>query len=138
VLLALKLFAALLTVALIVAFVLYRVDESRVGNTSVPVGTARGVQIARVVYHSSIANLLRRLTTGQLYAITFWNRIYVSSDYLVPSGIWHETEHVRQWHQYGRVGFPVRYLLELFRKGYRHNRFEYAARVVAGQEPYLR
>lgn len=135
---ALKSMATLIVLCMIVALVLYRVDESRVGNTSVPVGTVRGVQLVRVVYHSSIANLLRKFTRGQLYAITFWNRIYVSSDFLTTANRDHELEHVRQWHRYGLFGFPVRYLYYLLRVGYLHHPLELAARDTAGQVPWLR
>ncbi|PSL49789.1 hypothetical protein CLV51_1011125 [Chitinophaga niastensis] len=40
----------------------------------------------------------------------------------------HEACHVKQYLQYGRVGFLWRYFLEYLRKGYYHNRFEVAAR----------
>ena len=137
-LLTLKLAVSLIVLFTVIALVLYRVDEARPSNTSVPVITSRGSQIVRVVYHSSIANLLRRLSFEQLYAITFWNRIYVASGFLVPSGIQHEVEHVRQWHRMGPVGFPVRYLIDLFRFGYRHAPLEVAARRASGDVPWFR
>jgi hypothetical protein len=136
--LTIKAAAALILLVMVVALVLYRVDESRTGNTSVPVITSRGSQLVRVVYHSSIANLLRRFTRGQLYAITFWNRVYVSRGYLVPSGLQHELEHVRQWHSLGPLGFPVRYVIGLFRHGYLKHPLEIAAREASGIAPWLR
>lgn len=134
----LKSLAALIVVLMVATLVLFRVDESRVGNTRIPVGTSRGAQIVCVVYHSSIANLLRRFSFGQLYAITFWNRIYVTSDYITPENRKHEVEHVRQWHRYGPIGFPIRYLYLLFRQGYLKHPMEIAARTYAGQTPWLR
>ncbi|CAN5866374.1 hypothetical protein BH11BAC4_BH11BAC4_02580 [soil metagenome] len=44
----------------------------------------------------------------------------------------HELCHLRQFKQYGFVGFIVRYLLESFRHGYYYNRFEIEAREAEG------
>ena len=42
----------------------------------------------------------------------------------------HELCHVRQFEQYGFVGFIVRYLAESVRRGYYNNRFEVEARAA--------
>jgi hypothetical protein len=42
----------------------------------------------------------------------------------------HELCHVRQFQQYGYVGFIAKYLWESVRRGYYNNRFEVEARVA--------
>ncbi|WP_245957404.1 eCIS core domain-containing protein [Chitinophaga flava] len=42
----------------------------------------------------------------------------------------HEACHVKQYQQYGMMGFLRRYLYECARKGYYHNRLEIAARMA--------
>lgn len=40
----------------------------------------------------------------------------------------HELKHVSQYQEYGFVGFVVLYLMEYFKNGYYHNKFEKEAR----------
>lgn len=136
--LVLKSLAVLFLILSVIALVLFRVDENRVGNSMVSITTIHGATLVRVVYSSSIANLLRYFSSGQLYAITVWNRIYVTSDFLTPDNLQHELEHVRQWHLLGRIGFPVSYVYDLLRVGYHKHPLEIAARHVAGQVPWIR
>jgi hypothetical protein len=42
----------------------------------------------------------------------------------------HELCHIRQYQQYGLLGFLYRYLLETIKKGYYNNRFEVEARAA--------
>jgi hypothetical protein len=48
---------------------------------------------------------------------------------LTPELLLHELTHVRQWRSVR--WFPVRYVWESLRRGYRENRYEIAARVAA-------
>jgi hypothetical protein len=88
--------------------------------------------VVHIVYHSIIARVLRFLSHNQLYAITLWNRVYVSSSYLIPAGIQHELEHVRQWHDMGPLQFIAVYLWDLWRYGYAKHPLEVAARAISG------
>ena len=49
-----------------------------------------------------------------------------------PSWVVHELVHVRQFRQYGFLGFGFLYILESVRNGYRNNRFEIEARKAEG------
>lgn len=135
---SLKLLAVLLVIAFTTALVLFRVDEVRSSYSLVPVVTVRGSRIVKVIFHSSIAGLIRRFTGGRLYAITFWNRIYVTSNYLVPSGVQHELEHVKQWYRLGPIRFPLQYAYDMLRFGYAGHPLEISARRASGEIPWLR
>jgi hypothetical protein len=128
-----------LAVLLIALLTVFLIDEK---STSTAVSVCRlrdgSSVVVRTIYHSAFARLLRYLTGGQLYAITIWNRIYVSSDYLVRHGLLHEHEHVRQWHEKGPFRFLTEYLWGLWRVGYDRHPLELAARAVAGEIPWLR
>ncbi|HRN79652.1 MAG TPA: DUF4157 domain-containing protein [Ferruginibacter sp.] len=68
-------------------------------------------------------------------AIVFGNTIHLygttSSEFLENTAwVKHELCHIRQYKQYGFIGFIVRYLLESLRTGYYNNRFEVEARAA--------
>ena len=42
----------------------------------------------------------------------------------------HELCHVRQYQQHGYIGFLIKYLWEIWRKGYYNNKFEVEARAA--------
>lgn len=131
----------LVTLAILVVafFVLLIVDEK---STSTAASLCRlrdgHTVVVRTIYHSSFARTLRALTGGRLYAITLWHRIYVANDYLVRGGLAHEHEHVRQWHDLGRVQFALTYLWQLVRYGYDKAPLEVLARHASGEVPWLR
>jgi hypothetical protein len=127
-------------VLLLVALITVLLVDERSGHTATSLCKLRdgSTVVVRTIYNSVFARLLRALTHQKLYAITVWNRIYVTSDYLVPSGLRHEHEHVRQWHELGAIRFIVTYLWDLITAGYEHHPLEHAARVAAGQLPYRR
>jgi preprotein translocase subunit SecG len=121
-------------VVLIVALVTLILVDEKSGSSAVSVCKLRDGSsvVVRIIYHSAIARMLRFLTGNQLFAITFWNRVYVSSNYLVPHAIQHELEHVRQWHALGPVSFTVQYLWDFVRYGYAKHPLEVSARLASG------
>lgn len=137
--LLLKSLLVTLAVLLVSLLVVFLVDEKSTSTAVSPCRLANGsTVVVRIIYHSTFARLMRFLTGGSLYAITIWNRVYVSSDYLVPHGLQHELEHVRQWHKQGPIGFPLSYVWDLWRFGYAHHPLEVVARRVSGEIPWLR
>ena len=70
----------------------------------------------------------RRSVSG----ITLWRTIW-----LAPDAPWaaelllHELRHVQQFHEH--AGFPLRYIWESVRHGYRQNRYEVEARAFAAR-----
>jgi preprotein translocase subunit SecG len=123
-----------LIVVLIVALVTLILVDEKSGSSAVSVCKLRDGSsvVVRIIYHSAIARMLRFFTGNQLFAVTFWNRVYVSSNYLVPHALQHELEHVRQWHEMGAVKFTVVYLWQYVRVGYAKHPLEVAARLVSG------
>lgn len=122
--------ASLGLVFLIIAilFALFLLDEARPNVVSTYTQLHSGViQPVKIVYSSLICRIVRRLSGNRIYSLTIWNRVYVSSTYLIPAGRRHELAHVRQWHEWG-LWFPIAYLSEHFEKGYKGNTFEEDAR----------
>jgi len=66
------------------------------------------------------------------WAITFPGVTFYSvpKDHVSASWHRHEDKHKEQWHRYWYVGFAVIYLWDLWRVGYRENRFEREARAA--------
>lgn len=95
------------------------------------------VQPFKIIHHSYVAKLARTVSLDSIYSITVWNRVYVWSDHLNQAGRRHEAQHVRQWHRYGPLGFVVRYLWDLLRRGYKYSVLEEEARFAA-REPFTR
>ena len=70
------------------------------------------------------------LGMASVAGITLWNTVFLAPD--VPFSaelLLHELAHVRQFQE--SRAFPLRYLLESARVGYRRNRFEVAAQQFA-------
>lgn len=68
-------------------------------------------------------------------AIVFGHTIHLhgttAEDFLANEAwVKHELCHIRQYKQYGFVGFIFRYLMESMRSGYYNNRFEVEARAA--------
>lgn len=138
--LTLRAIFGLLAVFLVVLATLYQMDEKAltVAHTFARLRNGKTVTV-RIVYQSHIARFLRHFTSGRLFAVTIWNRVYVSSDFLVPTGLQHELEHVRQWHEHGPVKFACLYLWQLWRVGYAKAPLELAAQHASGEKlPHLR
>jgi hypothetical protein len=71
------------------------------------------------------------LGTRRAAAITLWRTVWLSpGTSMSPELLLHELRHVQQFQTVR--GFPVRYVWETIRRGYRRNRFEEDARRYAG------
>ena len=73
-----------------------------------------------------------KLKTDQV-AIVFGNTIHLhntSRSEFLKNKEWlcHELKHIEQYHQYGKAGFLVKYVIEWLKRGYYNNRFEKEAR----------
>ncbi len=67
------------------------------------------------------------LGTRSVAGITLWKTIFLAPDVGFPAELLlHELAHVRQFEEI--PAFPVRYIWESIRAGYRGNRYEIAAR----------
>ena len=73
----------------------------------------------------------RRTVSG----ITLWRTIWLAPE-APPAAelLLHELRHVQQFQAHAT--FPLRYLWESVRRGYRHNRFEVDARAYAARRVY--
>jgi hypothetical protein len=70
------------------------------------------------------------LGTSSVAAITLWKTVFLAPEVGFPAELLlHELAHVRQFEDVR--GFPLRYLWESIRMGYRGNRYEVAARLFA-------
>lgn len=74
-----------------------------------------------------------KLKAGKV-AIVFGRTIHLHNskrDEFLQDSDWlcHELKHVQQYHQYGRIGFLVRYLFDWIKHGYYNNKFEVEARA---------
>jgi hypothetical protein len=89
----------------------------------------------RIKENAWIARLAARKLNTRNMAIVFGRTIYLhnaSREEFLNNNRWfkHELCHVRQYQQYGFIGFLVRYAWESIRNGYRNNRFEVEARAA--------
>lgn len=89
----------------------------------------------RIKENAWIARLAARKLNTRNMAIVFGRTIYLhnaSREEFLNNSRWfkHELCHVRQYQQYGFIGFLVRYAWESIRNGYRNNRFEVEARAA--------
>ncbi len=72
------------------------------------------------------------LGASRVAGITLWKTIFLATDHPVAAELLlHELAHVRQFQE--SRAFPLRYLWESARVGYRRNRFELAAERFAAQ-----
>jgi len=70
------------------------------------------------------------LRRSSVSAITLWKTVFLAPEAGFPAELLlHELAHVRQFEDVR--GFPVRYIWESLRTGYRGNRYEVAARLFA-------
>jgi hypothetical protein len=70
------------------------------------------------------------LGQSSVAAITLWRTVFLAPHTrLDPELLLHELRHVHQFQ--ASLSFPIRYLWESLRRGYRHNRFELDARSFA-------
>ena len=130
---------ALLLVILVALVTILLVDERSTSTAASLCKLSNGhTVVVKTIYHSVFARLLRHLSGGSIYAITLRNRIYVSSGYLVPTGLAHEHEHVKQWYKMGSVRFVLTYAWYYFKVGYVRHPLEVAARYASGDHPWLR
>ena len=85
-----------------------------------------GVTLRRGTLIPAIGGICGRMR-GPAAAVTLGRTIvFHPGAAITPRLLAHELEHVRQWAEV--PWFPVRYVLESARRGYRQNRFEVAAR----------
>ncbi|MBC8082139.1 MAG: hypothetical protein H7Z21_02915 [Hymenobacter sp.] len=89
-----------------------------------------------IVENSPLARLARLKLGTRNVAMVLGSRIHLSGatreEFLTdPYWVAHEMEHIRQFQQYGMLGFLRRYLLDWVRHGYYQIPFEIAAREAA-------
>ena len=89
-----------------------------------------------IVENSPFARLARLKLGTRNVAMVLGSKIYLSGvtreEFLNdPYWVAHEMEHIRQFQQYGKIGFLTRYLLGWVRHGYYNIPFEIAAREAA-------
>lgn len=89
----------------------------------------------RIKENAWVARLAARKLNTRNMAIVFGSTIYLhnaSREEFLNNRRWfqHELCHVRQYQQYGWIGFLIRYVWESVRRGYRNNRFEVEARAA--------
>lgn len=89
----------------------------------------------RIKENAWVARLAARKLKTRNMAIVFGSTIYLhnaSREEFMNNSRWfkHELCHVRQYQQYGFIGFLIRYGWESIRNGYRNNRFEVEARAA--------
>jgi len=89
-----------------------------------------------IVENSPLARLARLKLGTRSVAMVLGSKIHLSGatreEFLAdPYWVAHEMEHIRQFQQYGKLGFLRRYLLGWMRHGYYNIPFEIAAREAA-------
>lgn len=91
------------------------------------------------VFHIKQNSILARIAAKKLgtkrVAMVIGNTIHLwnaTKEEFLNDEQWfkHELCHIRQYKQYGLVGFLTRYIFESIRKGYYNNRFEVEARAA--------
>lgn len=96
----------------------------------------------RIIENSPLARLARLKLGAPNVAMVLGRSIHlsgVSREEFLRDPFWvaHEMEHIRQFEQYGRLGFLVRYLRDWARYGYYNIPFEVAAREAAERNAAL-
>lgn len=89
-----------------------------------------GTGTHRYRYRVKTYHWLPKWTPWHEDAITIGRTIYCLTD-CPPDLHAHEFLHIRQWQEYGYLGFLARYLWDSLRHGYWLNRFEMEAREYA-------
>lgn len=82
-----------------------------------------------------MARIAARSLRVQSVAMVIGRTIYLygaSREQFLSDIAWmrHEACHIRQYQQYGKIGFLWRYMAEYFRNGYYNNSLEIAARAA--------
>ena len=100
------------------------------------------VQLPRIIENSPFARLARLKLGAANVAMVLGRSIHLSGvtreQFLLdPFWVAHEMEHIRQFEQYGRLGFLTRYLVGWARHGYYHIPFEVEARAAAERDAHL-
>lgn len=100
------------------------------------------MQQPRIVENSPFARLARLKLRAPNVAMVLGNSIHLSGvtrEQFLRDPFWvaHEMEHIRQFQQYGRLGFLARYLRDWMRHGYFNIPFEVAAREAAERDAHL-
>ncbi|WBA41500.1 hypothetical protein [Hymenobacter canadensis] len=96
----------------------------------------------RIIENSPLARLARLKLGAGSVAMVLGRQIHLSGatkeEFLNdPYWVAHEMEHIRQFEQYGRVGFLWRYLLGWARHGYYNIPFEAQAREAGHRNAAL-
>ncbi|MBC6699742.1 hypothetical protein [Hymenobacter sp. BT190] len=96
----------------------------------------------RIIENSPLARLARLKLGTRSVAMVLGQQIHLSGatkeEFLSdPYWVAHEMEHIRQFEQYGRVGFLWRYLLGWVRHGYYNIPFEAQAREAGHRNAAL-
>ena len=89
--------------------------------------------IYNIKENSFLAKLAAKKLKGQRMAMVIGNTIHLyntSKEEFLQDEKWlkHELCHIRQYKEYGLVGFLIRYLFESWRRGYYNNKYEVEAR----------
>ncbi|RPD46473.1 hypothetical protein DNI29_15150 [Hymenobacter sediminis] len=100
------------------------------------------MELPRIVENSPFARLARLKLGATSVAMVLGRSIHLSGaskEQFLRDPFWvaHEMEHIRQFEQYGRLGFLVRYLRDWARHGYYNIPFEVAAREAAERDAHL-
>lgn len=89
----------------------------------------------RIRENSWLARIAARSLRVQSVAVVVGRTIYLhgaSKERFLSDILWmrHEACHIKQYQQYGKIGFLWRYLAEYLHKGYYNNSLEVAARAA--------
>ncbi|TGE17197.1 hypothetical protein [Hymenobacter elongatus] len=100
------------------------------------------MQPPRIIENSPLARLARLKLQAGSVAMVLGNSIHLSGatreQFLRdPHWVAHEMEHIRQFQQYGRLGFLWRYLWGWARHGYYNIPFEVEAREAGERDALL-
>lgn len=100
------------------------------------------MEFPRIVENSPFARVARARLKARSVAMVLGRSIHLSGatreEFLSdPFWVAHEMEHIRQFQQYGRLGFLWRYLRDWLRHGYYHIPFEVEARAAGEQNAHL-
>ena len=98
--------------------------------------------LPRLVENSPFARLARTKLGANNVTMVLGTSIHlsgVSREQFLQDPYWvaHEMEHIRQFQQYGRLGFLARYLRDWMRHGYYNIPFEVEARAAAELNAHL-